>query len=127
MALEAREIRELTPDELLRKLDEAQRELFTLRLKVSGQTPNTAKIRGLRRDVARLKTVLTEKGGRVRWTSADSGRRAWAWSSATRWTRPRWCGSRRPTATPCTARRCAMSGSSKRTTGRTRPARGTGC
>ncbi|HTE04009.1 MAG: 50S ribosomal protein L29 [Bacillati bacterium ANGP1] len=65
MPLEAREIRELTPDELLRKLDEAQRELFTLRLKVSGQTPNTAKIRGLRRDVARLKTVLTEKGVRV--------------------------------------------------------------
>ncbi len=65
MPLEAREIRELTPDELLRKLDEAQRELFTLRLKVSGQTPNTAKICGLRRDVARLKTVLTEKGVRV--------------------------------------------------------------
>lgn len=65
MAPEAREMRELTPDELRRKLDEAQRELFTLRLRVAGQQPNTAKIRGLRQNIARLKTVLTEKGVRV--------------------------------------------------------------
>lgn len=57
------ELRELTVDELRRKLDELQRELFTLRLKVAGQQPNTAKIRNLRRDVARVKTVLGEKGG----------------------------------------------------------------
>ena len=57
------ELRELTVDELRRKLDELQRELFTLRLKIAGQQPNTAKIRNLRRDVARVKTVLGEKGG----------------------------------------------------------------
>lgn len=65
MALEARELRELTPDELRRKLDEMGRELFSLRLRVAGQQPNTAKIRDLRRDIARLKTVLSEKGVRV--------------------------------------------------------------
>ncbi len=65
MALEARDLRELTPDELRRKLDEARRELFSLRLRVAGQQPNTAKIRDLRRDIARLMTVLSEKGVRV--------------------------------------------------------------
>ncbi len=65
MPLQARELRELTPEELLRKLDEVQRELFSIRLRVAGQQPNTTKIRDLRRDVARLKTTLSEKGVRV--------------------------------------------------------------
>lgn len=60
--MEAPELRELTAEELMRKLDDAQRELFTLRLRVAGQRANTAKVRQLRRDVARLKTVLSEKG-----------------------------------------------------------------
>jgi large subunit ribosomal protein L29 len=61
----AAELRELTADELRRKLDEVQRDLFTTRLRVAGQQPNTAKARALRRDAARLKTVLGEKGVRV--------------------------------------------------------------
>lgn len=65
MALEASDLRELTADELLRKLDEVQRELFTMRLRLAGQQPNTTKIGDLRRDVARLKTVLAEKGVRA--------------------------------------------------------------
>ena len=65
MTLEARELRELTPEELRRKLDEIERELFSQRLKVAGQQPNTSKTRELRRDAARLKTVLAEKGVRV--------------------------------------------------------------
>ncbi len=65
MPLQARELRELTPEELLRKLEEVQRELFSIRLRVAGQQPNTTKIRDLRRDVARLKTTLSEKGVRV--------------------------------------------------------------
>jgi large subunit ribosomal protein L29 len=60
--MRADELRQMTPEELLRKLDEVQRELFTLRLKVTGQQPNTSRIRELRRDVARIKTVLAEKG-----------------------------------------------------------------
>ena len=60
--MEASELRELTPEELLRRLDDAQKELFNLRLRVAGQLPNTTKIAALRRDVARLKTVLGQKG-----------------------------------------------------------------
>lgn len=60
--MHASELRELTSDELLRKLDEMQRELFNLKLRVVAQQPNATKIRELHRDVARLKTVLSEKG-----------------------------------------------------------------
>ncbi len=60
--MEAHELRELTPDELVKKLEVATRELFTLRLRLPGQQPNTARRAALRRDVARLKTVLAHKG-----------------------------------------------------------------
>ncbi len=56
--------RELTPEELRKKLDDALRELFTLRVKV-GQQRNSGRIRELRRDVARMKTVLRAKGIRT--------------------------------------------------------------
>jgi large subunit ribosomal protein L29 len=65
MTLDARELRELSPEELQRKLEDTQRELFSLRLKVAGQQPNTAKRRMLRQDTARLKAVLAEKGVHV--------------------------------------------------------------
>ncbi len=64
MTLDARELRELSPEELQRKLEDTQRELFSLRLKVT-QQPNTAKRRMLRQDTARLKAVLAEKGVHV--------------------------------------------------------------
>lgn len=63
--MEASELREMTPDELLKKLEDAKQELFFLRARVAGQTPNPAKTRALREDVARLKTVLSEKGVKV--------------------------------------------------------------
>ena len=63
--MEAGELRELTADELMRKLADTERELFTLRLRVASQRPDATKIRKLRRDVARLKTVLGEQGVRV--------------------------------------------------------------
>ncbi len=56
--------RELTPEELRKRLDDALRELFTLRVKV-GQQRNSGRIRELRRDVARMKTVLRAKGMRA--------------------------------------------------------------
>jgi large subunit ribosomal protein L29 len=60
--MEASELRELTPDELLRRLEDVQKELLTLRLRVAGQLPNTTRVRALRRDVARIKTLLGQKG-----------------------------------------------------------------
>lgn len=61
----AGELRELGANDLMKRLDDAQKELFNLRLRVAGQTPNTTKIRDLRREVAKLKTVLFEKGVKV--------------------------------------------------------------
>jgi len=63
--VEAHELQDLTPDELVKKLEAAERELFTLGLRLPGQHPNTARITALRRDVARLKTVLAHKGVRL--------------------------------------------------------------
>ena len=63
--MEASELRELTPDELLRRLEDVQKELLTLRLRVAGQLPNTTRVRALRRDLARIKTLLGQKGVKV--------------------------------------------------------------
>ncbi|MCL6640442.1 MAG: 50S ribosomal protein L29 [Candidatus Rokubacteria bacterium] len=58
--MKASALREMTAAELTKKLEDAERELWGLRVKVSTQR-NTAKIRELRRDVARLKMVLAER------------------------------------------------------------------
>lgn len=55
--MKASALREMTPAEIQKKLDEAERELWALRVKVSQQR-NTSRIRALRREIARMKTVL---------------------------------------------------------------------
>jgi len=53
------EFTELGSDELLTKLGESRRELFNLRFQLAtGQLDNTARMGQLRRDVARILTVL---------------------------------------------------------------------
>lgn len=60
--MKATEMRELTRDELHTKETELAEQLFALRLqKVTGQLENPAKIRHVRRDLARVLTVLGEK------------------------------------------------------------------
>ncbi len=60
--MKASEIRALTTDELKRKLDDTYQELLNLRMQVAtGQQKNTARLTQLRRDIARLKTVLRER------------------------------------------------------------------
>lgn len=60
--MKATEMRELTRDELYTKETELAEQLFALRLqKVTGQLENPAKIRHVRRDLARVLTVLGEK------------------------------------------------------------------
>jgi len=54
-------IREMTPAEIVKKLDETDRELFALSIQVS-KRKNTAKIRELRRDRARFNQVLASRG-----------------------------------------------------------------
>ena len=59
------EIRELSLEELEVKVNELKQELFTLKFqKTLGQLQNTAKIRDVKRTIARLKTVVTEKTGK---------------------------------------------------------------
>jgi large subunit ribosomal protein L29 len=60
----AREIRELTTDELAAKSRELRGDLFNAHVKRStGQLENTAKLEQLRRDIARVETVLRERRG----------------------------------------------------------------
>ena len=56
------EIRDLTPEELNRALEETRRELFNMRLQAqTGQLENSARIRLLRKDIARLETERTAR------------------------------------------------------------------
>jgi large subunit ribosomal protein L29 len=62
--VKASELRSLSEAELVVKSRELRDELFNVRVKrVTGQLENTAKMRQLRRDVARAETVLTQKRG----------------------------------------------------------------
>ena len=56
------EFRNLTEEELSVRRDELKRELFNLRVQAtSGQLEKPSRIKELRRDVARLETVLSER------------------------------------------------------------------
>ena len=60
--MKAEEVRQKTDDELSDQLGELQKEAFNLRFqKASGQLENNARIREVRRDIARIKTVLYER------------------------------------------------------------------
>ena len=62
--MKAREIRELTLEELTVKSRELRGDLFNAFVKRStGQLENTAKLEQLRRDIARVETVLRERRG----------------------------------------------------------------
>ncbi len=56
------QVREMGKDELEAKEKELQEQLFRLRVQKSiGQLDNAVKLREVRRDIARVKTVLREK------------------------------------------------------------------
>ena len=56
------DIRKMTADEINSKIAEIKNELFELRMKqATGTLEKPHKINALRKDVARLKTVLSEK------------------------------------------------------------------
>ncbi|MGB3626710.1 MAG: 50S ribosomal protein L29 [Henriciella sp.] len=62
MALDAKELRDKTPDELRDQLGQLKKEQFNLRFQAAtSQLENTARMRTVRRDVARVKTILNEK------------------------------------------------------------------
>lgn len=57
-----KEIRDLTSEDLLKKINEYKEELFNLRLKqATGNLEKPARIKELRKLVARMKTILRER------------------------------------------------------------------
>jgi large subunit ribosomal protein L29 len=62
--MKAADLRELTKEELAAKLKEVNEELFKLHFQhSSNQLENTGRLKGARKDLARLKTVFQEKTG----------------------------------------------------------------
>jgi len=60
--MNAQELRDKTPDQLREQLASLKKEAFNLRFQqATGAMENTARMRAVRRDVARVKTVLNEK------------------------------------------------------------------
>lgn len=60
--MKAKDFKELTKEELIKKRKDVKEELFNLRFQHStGQLENTARINTLKKDVARIETVLCEK------------------------------------------------------------------
>jgi large subunit ribosomal protein L29 len=60
--MNAQELRDKTPDQLREELSNLKKEAFNLRFQqATGQLENTARMRSVKRDVARVKTVLTQK------------------------------------------------------------------
>ena len=57
-----KDLRSMTFDELESKLFEAKKEHFNLRIQQStGQLQNTANVRKVRREIAKINTLLTER------------------------------------------------------------------
>lgn len=62
--MKADELRELTLDELKKKESDLRRELLSVRIaKAKQQLKNPLKLRVVRRDIARILTVVREKTG----------------------------------------------------------------
>jgi large subunit ribosomal protein L29 len=58
----AEELRQLEDDQLIDRLSDTRRELFNLRFQyATGQLDNSARLGQVRRDIARINTVLRER------------------------------------------------------------------
>jgi len=64
--VKAEEIRDLTDDELARKLADLKEELFNLRFQMAtGQLDNPMRMKAIKKDIARVKTVQRERELRI--------------------------------------------------------------
>ena len=60
--MKAADVRAKTADELKAELEKLGKETFNLRFqRASGQLENTDRMRAVRRDIARIKTILAER------------------------------------------------------------------
>lgn len=61
-AVTATELRELSGEELVQRLRESKEELFNLRFQMAtGQLENNRRLRTVRRDIARIYTIMRER------------------------------------------------------------------
>ncbi len=64
--MKAAELRDKTPDQLREQLESLKKEAFNLRFQqATGQLEQPARIRQVRRDAARVKTILNEKAAQA--------------------------------------------------------------
>jgi large subunit ribosomal protein L29 len=62
MAMKAEDVRAKTADELVDQLRDLKKEQFNLRFqRATGQLENSSRVRIVRRDIARIKTVLGQR------------------------------------------------------------------
>ena len=60
--MKAKELRDLTSEELMSKLNDFKSELFSLRFQLAtGQLENTSRIKFVKKYIARVKTILAER------------------------------------------------------------------
>ena len=59
--MKAKELRDLTYEELLKKENDLQEELFNLRFRLAtGQLDNPMELKAVKKDIARVKTVIRQ-------------------------------------------------------------------
>ena len=64
--MRAKELRDMTDDELEQKLHETRQELFNLRFQAAtGALENTTRLKLAKREIARILTVQHDRGGRA--------------------------------------------------------------
>ena len=60
--MKAKEIRNLSTDELYKKLEELKKDLFMLRMQhATNQLDNPMQLAAVKKDIARVKTIIREK------------------------------------------------------------------
>ncbi len=60
--MKAKEIRKLSTEDLNKRVEELKIELFNLRFQLAvGQLENTARIKHVRKLIAQMKTIITER------------------------------------------------------------------
>lgn len=60
--MKASDIRKLTNSDLQRRIDELKVELFNLRFQLAvGQLENTARLKQIKRTIAQMKTIMSER------------------------------------------------------------------
>jgi len=65
--MKAQELRDLTIEEILQKKEEVRKEIFNLRIRqATRQIDNPLKLRELRRDFARINTIIREHEFNIR-------------------------------------------------------------